>query len=400
MNIQTSDLDRDSIIQVLMMIENTTEDDYARRKESSLRSQLDGYPGDRINQSIESLAEAGVLDIADEDYDSALNVAEAVYNDAEIKPAKPVESVESVSMVEIIEKAAGKSMNSKALALQKALADMIEVPSAEMDKDAVIKLIQAEIAKIKFPTATLLEVKQADNAVPVSLGMVHCCLQDLLIAANARVNVFLVGPAGSGKTTAAEQVAKALGLPFYFNGAISSEYKLMGFVDAQGRLISTAFREAYENGGVYLFDEVDASMPAATMAFNAALSNGFCDFPDGRIEKHADFVCLAAGNTYGGGATFDFVGRNKQDGAFMDRFVVQDWPLDPTLEQSTCANTEWTAYVQAVRARAASRGLKVIISPRATYNGAKLLAAGMSRSKVIAMTLKKGMTDDQWRSIE
>src|SRR5690606_7558053 len=104
----------------------------------------------------------------------------------------------------------------------------------------------------------------------------------------AGVNVWLAGPAGSGKTTAAEQVAKALKLKFYFNGAIDTEYKLSGFVDAHGRIVSTAFREAYTNGGVYLFDEVDASLPSATLAFNAALANGQCDFPGSKepTPKH------------------------------------------------------------------------------------------------------------------
>jgi len=412
MNIQTNDLDRDSIIQVLMMIESTTEDDYARRKESSLRAQLDAYPVDRINDSIDRLAEAGVLDIAEDedDYASDLKAARAQFHldDAEIKPANKPEPLTTTFTVEISDQAsdrasdkpAGKSMSAKAAALQKALADLIEAPTAELNESEVIRLIKAEIAKLRIPTAQVLEIKKHADAVPESLGLVHASLADLVIAATARVNVFLVGPAGSGKTTAASQVATALGLPFYFNGAISSEYKLMGFIDAQGRLVSTAFREAYENGGVYLFDEVDASLPAATMAFNAALSNGFCDFPEGRVDKHPDFVCLAAGNTYGGGATFDFVGRNKQDGAFMDRFVVLDWPLDAALESSTTPNAEWTAYVQSVRGKAARQGLKVIISPRASYNGAKLLAAGMSRDKVIAMTLQKGMTPDQWASIK
>jgi len=44
-------------------------------------------------------------------------------------------------------------------------------------------------------------------------------------------------------------------------------------------------------------------------------------------------------------------------------------------------------------------GLKVIVSPRATFNGEKLLAAGIEREEVIKSCVKKGMTDDQWKQI-
>src|SRR5471032_202455 len=130
-----------------------------------------------------------------------------------------------------------------------------------------------------------VEVQHVDaNRKPVApviaLGLQHHKMPTLLKMIKARVNVLLVGPAGSGKTTAAEACAKALGLEFHF-------------IDAHGNMRETAFRKAYEFGGVYLFDEIDASLPAATMAFNAALANGFCDFADKMVHRHPDFICIA-----------------------------------------------------------------------------------------------------------
>ena len=55
-------------------------------------------------------------------------------------------------------------------------------------------------------------------------------------------NVALVGPAGSGKTTMAENIAQELGLDFYFTGALMHEYKLTGFIDAHGTVVRTPFR--------------------------------------------------------------------------------------------------------------------------------------------------------------
>ena len=115
-----------------------------------------------------------------------------------------------------------------------------------------------------------------------------------------RLNVWLTGPAGTGKTTAAKYCANAFGLKFYFCGSIDTEYKLTGFIDAQGRCINTAFRTAYQEGGVFLFDECDSSLPAALLAFNAALANGEAAFPDAIVSRHPDFICIAAAKIHGG----------------------------------------------------------------------------------------------------
>ena len=243
------------------------------------------------------------------------------------------------------------------------------------------------------------EIASNDEPKVLHQGFAHREFPTLLAFAKAGVNILMVGPAGSGKTTAAEMLAKALGVSFHFNGAIDSEYKLKGFVDAQGRLVTTEFRKAFEHGGVYLFDEVDASLPAATMAFNAALANGWCDFPDGRVNRHPDTVIIAAANTFLGGATFEYVGRNKQDAAFVDRFVSLEWNIDEALESALCPNTKWCGHVQRLRASAARKGLKVIISPRASINGAKLLAQGLPWEVAEKAAIRKGITAEQWETI-
>ena len=240
-----------------------------------------------------------------------------------------------------------------------------------------------------------------DEAPKVVLaGSAHREFPTLLTMAQAKVNILMVGPAGSGKTTAAEQLSRALNIPFRFNGAIDTEYKLKGFVDAQGRVVNTAFREAFEHGGVYLFDEVDASLPAATMAFNAALANGWCDFPDKRVERHPDTIIIAAANTFLGGATFEYVGRNKQDAAFIDRFLTLTWDIDEALESALCPHQAWCKHVQRIRANAKKKGLKVIVSPRASIEGAKLLAKGLPWEFVEKAAIRKGMTEDQWNQVK
>lgn len=214
-----------------------------------------------------------------------------------------------------------------------------------------------------------------------------------------RLNVWLYGPPGTGKTTAAKNAAKALGMPFYCNGALSTKYELIGFKDAGGTYQRTPFRDAWENGGVYLFDEIDGSDPKAVVAFNSALANGIMAFPDGMIERHPDCVMIAASNTVHG-ATAEFTGRMKLDAATIDRFIFLEWDIDERVEQAMCPNASWVDTVQAYRRKIKAKGVKVQITPRATLYGASLLRQGMTLEFVKRVTLRKAMTEDQWNLIE
>jgi hypothetical protein len=236
----------------------------------------------------------------------------------------------------------------------------------------------------------------------------HQIFDALRMAVAAKVNVFLVGPAGAGKTTVAKQVAHSLGLRFHFNGAIHSEYKLTGFRDAQGKVHRTAFREAFEHGGVYLFDEIDASQPAALLAFNAALANGMFDFPDRNVQAHANFRCIAAANTWGKGATMDYVGRNALDAATMDRFAMLEMRYDASLERRMAHLAShdhielaeaWLELVQKTRALCHDHDFRHIVSPRATQQGLSLMVGGITAEGATLMVLRRGMEDSSWGRI-
>lgn len=264
--------------------------------------------------------------------------------------------------------------------------------------------LAAEVLKLQGSAVTRVVVERP-NVEPRDCGVQHCNFPILLRACNARtpdghrLNVWLVGPAGSGKTTAAVEVAKALGLAFWSNGALASKYELLGFADANGRTHRTPFREAWEFGGVFLWDEIDGSDNNAVLAFNQGLANGVIPFPDGMVPRHPDCVILAGANSSNGG-TANYNGRIRQDGAFLDRFVYLEWPLDEALETAIAPDAAWCKRVQAVRATAASRGVQGhLVTPRATVYGAALLAAGLDQATVETMVLRKALTDDQWAQV-
>lgn len=268
------------------------------------------------------------------------------------------------------------------------------VSNSQLTKD--ISKISKEIAQLKANKPKEISIKIEDR-ITTNLGVQHSQLPTLVKILACKLNVYLVGPSGSGKTHAAIECAKILGVPFHFTGAIASEFKLTGFIDANGKIVSTEFRQAYEHGGLFLFDEIDASFPQAVLAFNAALANDYMDFPDKRIQRHENFYCIAAANTYGQGADRQYVGRNQLDAASLDRFVFLDWKYDEELEQALANNKEWCNYVQSVRNVVERNKIRHVVSPRASIYGARLLANGLTRETVEETVLWKGM-DEATRS--
>jgi cobaltochelatase CobS len=178
------------------------------------------------------------------------------------------------------------------------------------------------------------------------------------------------------------------------------EHKLKGYQDANGRYVSTQFRQAFEEGGLYLADEIDSWLPSATMGLQAAIANGHCDFPDGRVTRHPDFVMMVGANTVGTGATVEYSGRNKMDAAFLDRFEFLSWGIDEALERAIAGNDKWVSYVQGCRARALAKGIKNPISPRASISGAKLLAKGIAWDQVATSCVRKSLTAEQWAGVK
>lgn len=225
----------------------------------------------------------------------------------------------------------------------------------------------------------------------------HAMAETLLTCVGAGLNVWLAGPAGSGKTHAAHSIATALCLDWGFHGAMTMAHELTGFVDASGTYHETVFVRLYRNGGVCLLDEVDAGSSEALLALNAALANGEMSIPTGEIiKRHPDFRCIAAANTWGNGATAEYIGRARIDAAFLDRFGARlAWGYDEKLERDLSGNVDWACRVQKARQKAADKGLKILITPRATIAGAQLIAGGMKPDEAAKLTYLAGLTPEQ-----
>lgn len=234
----------------------------------------------------------------------------------------------------------------------------------------------------------------------------HHAFADLLLYCKARLNVMLVGPAGSGKTTAANQIAKALSLPVVIEscGPQMSKWDLVGFKTADGSFTEGIFNDAFENGGVVLLDEIDSSNgEVLTTANNIAAVpvGGIVTFGGRNVTRHPDFILIAGANTWGDGAS-DQYQRQVLDAATLDRFVGLAWGYDEELEFFAAGegSEEWVRFVQKVRKACERVGSRRLVTPRASIMGAQALRAGQSRRKVERDVVFKGWSDDEIRTIK
>jgi hypothetical protein len=232
----------------------------------------------------------------------------------------------------------------------------------------------------------------------------HKCLPLIKTSIAAGVHPFLIGEAASGKTTAAEHIAEDMGLPFYMIGKVDDVFMLTGYKNAAGDYVPTDFFKCFTEGGVFLFDEMDRYSSAAFIIVNAALSNGYMAFPHGRFHKHPDCIVIGAGNTAAHGASRRYSASQNLDGSTKNRFANFDFPYDLDLERNIALDInskcgKWVDWVQATRAKVEQLNLEVLVTPRTTENGAKLLAAGMKLSDVKDALVFTGIPKDTARQL-
>ena len=259
------------------------------------------------------------------------------------------------------------------------------------------KTIKDEIKKVteNIPQKNLT-IKNDMTGVTTDMKLVHYQFETLIKMVNAGVPVLLKGEAGTAKSHNAEQVAVGLGLDFYTMsvGEQSTKSDLLGYRDAGGAYRTTAFRKAFEMGGLFLLDEVDAGNPNVLLAINTGISNGFIDFPDGMIRVHKNFRLVATANTFGNGASGNYVGRNKLDKATVNRFVSMVWNLDLDVEEALVDNANWLKVIRKARKLADENLDEVLLGMRNAIYGAKLLKADIPFDEVFEMVVLNGLSED------
>lgn len=265
------------------------------------------------------------------------------------------------------------------------------IQSTKVDPDYIRDLVRDELERI---APRKLEITSQFGTTVLNAPY-HYITETVIRIAALGHPIMLVGPAGCGKTTIGHHTSIALQLPFYITSTINDTHQLVGFVDGYGVYHRTPFREAFENGGVWLPDEIDAWDASALLAANSALANGYSVFPDSPlpITRHPNFRIIATANTFGHGADRVYIGRNELDAATLDRFATVAVDYDLTLERHFCnGNISWLERVWNVRKAVMEKRIRHVVSSRAIIMGSVAIQAGMSPKDVEEIYLFKGMS--------
>lgn len=223
----------------------------------------------------------------------------------------------------------------------------------------------------------------------------HELLQDITEDVEDNIGVYLYGPAGSGKSYIARQVANRLSLDYYEDTKIEQIFDVKGFIDAGGNYIETQFFKAYTFGGLYFVDEIDASLSEALTVLNNALANDGFPFPCGWRNKHPNFRLMAAGNTIGSGVGRDkygieYSGRNELDAATLNRLstkILVDY--DERIERAIAypyvgaAVDNMLKFVHALREATAACGVQCLCTYREITTWSKKVQRGRSIESIL-----------------
>lgn len=272
--------------------------------------------------------------------------------------------------------------------------NVIAQTNAEAIAELTFQNIKDRVAKEIGVIPKRIEIRGLEQTKIVT-GAVHEKFETVLDMVSIDIPVYLTGKAGTGKNVICKQVADALGLDFYFTNAVTQEYKLTGFIDANGVYQETQFYKAFTQGGLFFLDEMDASVPETLVILNAAIANRYFDFPCGKKTAHPNFRVIAAGNTLGTGADINYTGRYSLDRASLNRFVIVKIDYSPAIEDAlSFGNKELLDFVHAFRNATDKAGVECLCSYRNIDYITKLENRMKNLSDVLDVALTKGLDVD------
>lgn len=224
----------------------------------------------------------------------------------------------------------------------------------------------------------------------------HYKTDDLLQTLRVTGIAYLVGPAGTGKSTlamdAAVELYKVPKDDFKFNEHFAqisfspdtTSAEMVGRCDINGVFHRSEVVRVFAEGGLILFDEIDNADASMLVKLNTAIANGTFATPEGLIRRHKDTVIVCTANTYGTGPDAMYVGRSRLDAATLDRFVCSTIEVDYDVKlEAKIANIlpkpqrEWVqGFVKRVRDGIKANRFRRICSTRFVVNAVRWLLNG------------------------
>lgn len=195
-----------------------------------------------------------------------------------------------------------------------------------------------------------------------------------LIEAGMR-NIWMVGPAGCGKSTMARMTAKELNLPYLCIscGIGTSATEFLGYKYPTRE--STKFAEYYAKPSIILIDEMTALDPAVGQVLNAALANDEIETTTDLVSRNPECIIIATSNTFGSGASRQYVANNQLDASTIDRFIGGIIEVDYSVDYESQYDVDVVNYVWKLRECIKACNIRRIASTRMIQSGTRMKKA-------------------------
>ena len=194
---------------------------------------------------------------------------------------------------------------------------------------------------------------------------------DKLISSGIK-NIWMVGPAGCGKSTMARNVANKKDLPYLCIscGIGTSATEFVGYKYPERQ--ATRFSEFYAKPSVILIDEITALDPAVAQILNAALANDEIETTTGLVHRHPECIIIATSNTFGFGCDRQYVANNQLDASTIDRFIGGILEVNYSTSFESQFDEEVVSYVNTLRKFTKEMDVRKVLSTRMIQAGHKL----------------------------
>lgn len=225
-------------------------------------------------------------------------------------------------------------------------------------------------------------------------------LKNVLMALELKINCYVWGHKGSGKSEQFEQIAARTGRPFVRvqHTANTEESHIVGMWTVKKGEMNFELGPlalAMKHGWIYLADEYDFAMPSVLSVYQAVLEGKplmikEADAENRIIKPHPNFRFVATGNTNGSGDdTGLYQGTNLQNSANFDRFgmVLKKEYMPKEAEVEILIKRVGVASVDAEKL------VEFATSVRNAYDGSKISDTISPRSLIDATRIGMGRAD-------
>ena len=295
--------------------------------------------------------------------------------------------------------------------LEQIIGDMIDAriktSDAPLNEEAVRTIVQDALAnrpadklEIKFPDGVTTKLDKHTHPQFVNV------LKVVTMARQSTKWPYLVGPAGTGKSTMGEHLAEALDVPFVAFPANPGAmmHDIIGFVSpTTHEYQEPEYVTLMRNGGLLLLDELDKLHPGIAAGMNGLLAQMKVTLPTGEsFPLHDKFFVVAGANTYGTGATAEYVGSTQLDAATLDRFarITVDYDREYEKMRATAVlgadnGAKWVRQIEQMRENRDQHKIQAIISTRSVIGVATMVAGGIKADNALDWCLLAGLNPDQ-----